>query len=557
MLNEITIENVAVIENATAVFTNGFNVLTGETGAGKSILIDSINAILGARTSRDIVRSGAERAKIWAKFTNFGDATKKQLEDAGYSCDDELLLYREIFADGGSNSRINGAPATATMLREVCTGLVQIHGQHDNQNLMNPATHIDVIDTYAKNSGLLTSYQSNYKELRNVQKQIQKLSVDAAEKNRKIDLLEYEINEIDSAHISGASEEEELTEKRNVIRNAKLLQDTVGQSYQLLSGGESGNGTVMSLLSQVVNLLGDAAAHVDTFAAHHDTLSDIYYTIQEMAIDIQGSAGEFDFAPTELDELEQRLDTLYRLRQKYGATLKDVINYGERAKEELENITFSDQKIEALEKEEKALFETLSDIAKELSDSRLTAFNSLEKKLQKALEFLNMPDIRLSLQHKTVDFTPNGTDEIEFYIATNPGEAPKPLAKTASGGELSRIMLALKSVLAEQDELQTVIYDEIDAGVSGLAAGRIGQMLQETSAGRQVICVTHTAQIASYASQHLLINKRVEGGRTYTDITKLDDNQRIQELARIISGDQVTDLALANAEEMLTNAAAS
>lgn len=555
MLCEITIENVAVIEKATAVFENGFTVLTGETGAGKSILIDSINAILGNRVSREIVRNGASKAKIWASFSSINKAVEEQLEEAGYSVEDELLLYREISAEGKSVCRINGAPATASVLRDVCAGLINIHGQNDNQSLLNPSKHLGVLDAFAHNDDLLAAYRNKYRKLTGIQKEMRNLSMDEEEKNRKLDLLRYEVEEIELAELADG-EEEELTEQRDVIVHAQSILQALNNAYYLLSGGDEEGGAA-TLLSEAASEIQEASRYAQDLTPYAETLQEIYYTSTEIASELQNKLTHFEFEGHSLDEIEQRLDLLYRLRQKYGTTIESVIAYGEKAREELEAIEFSAERIEKLAAEESILLKQVNELADALTQARKDAFERFNGQISKALEFLNMPGIVFALQHKSVNFGPNGQDELEFYIATNAGETPKPLAKIASGGELSRIMLALKSALADKDDIGTVIYDEVDTGVSGLAAGRIGKMLRYTAKGRQVICVTHTAQVAAFASQHLLIEKKVNDGRTFTQIRELDHKNRIRELARVISGDRITDISLANAEEMLSIAANS
>ncbi len=556
MLCEITIENVAVIEKATAIFSEGFTVLTGETGAGKSILIDSINAILGNRTSRDIVRAGAAKASIWASFQDVPPATQHQLEDAGYSCDGELLLQREISADGKSTCRVNGAPATAAVLREVCGGLVNIHGQHDNQSLLNPARHLTLLDAFAQNGTLLAQYAEAYHALRALEKEMQGLAMSEGEKARKLDILRFEAGEIEAAGI-GAGEEDLLLEQREKVRNSRAIVQALANAYQALNGDEDAAGGA-TMLADAARELAGAAAFAPELSPFADTLREAYYTVSEMASDISARMADFDFDEQSLERLELRLDVLYRLKQKYGPGLADVIAYGEKAAAELENIEFAAERLEKLQaRQQKAEAEVLR-LAGLLTKTRREAFERLNEEISGALRFLNMPGVAMSLSQNTVALGPCGQDEMEFFIATNPGEAPKPLAKIASGGELARIMLAVKSVLADRDDVPTVIYDEIDTGISGMAAGRVGRLLRGTaSGGRQVICVTHTAQIAAFAQRHLLIEKHVENGRTYTGIDVLDEDGSMRELARIVSGDKVTDTALANAREMRAMALAA
>lgn len=551
MLCEITIENVAVIEKATACFSEGFTVLTGETGAGKSILIDSINAILGNRVSRDIVRSGAAKAGIWARFEDVNSEVCSQLNEAGYPCDEgELLLYREISADGKSSCRINGMPATVAILKETCNGLIAIHGQHDNQSLMNPAKHMDVLDLFAQNAPLLAQYGEEYGQLSRLQKDMKALTMNESEKSRKVDLLRFELDEIEGAELE-PGEEERLVEQREMVRHAQTILQGMNNAYYALSGGDEETGAA-TLLADAAREITAAAAYATELGRFADALNEAYYTVSEMATDIQDSIESFEYEGGSLEALENRLDVIYRLKNKYGSTVEAVIEYGEKAREQLEIIEFSAERLAGIQKQESLQREKVLQLAEALTASRQKAFKTLNTEIASALAFLNMPGITMTLHLAAVPCGPKGQDEIEFYIATNPGESPKPLAKIASGGELSRIMLALKSALADRDELPTVIYDEIDTGISGLAAGRIGKLLLDTAiTGRQVICVTHTAQVAAYAKSHLLIEKQVDGGRTYTSIRVLAPEARVEELARIISGDNVTDIARANAEEML------
>lgn len=553
MLSEISIENVAVIEKASVSFVPGFNVLTGETGAGKSIVIDSINAILGNRTSRDIVRSGAKKAAVWAQFQGVPAKLCASMEEAGYSVEEELILQREISSEGKSNCRINGNPATAATLKQICSDLVQIHGQHDNQNLMDPARHLYVLDAFAQNNDLMGQYKIAYQRMTALQKEIEALNMDEAEKARKIDLLSFEVEEIEGAGLL-PGEEVQLEERREMIRNSQNIVDALQSSLGTLNGDDEQPGAA-SQLGFVFNQLSAAASFSSELASFSERAGELYYATGELASEIGHGLESYDFDAAALDEVESRLDILYRLKKKYGPTVEDVLTYGGKARRELDDISFSEERLAVLSDErEKVAGETQS-LAEKLSDTRIKAFERFKKEVAGALDFLNMPDITLDLHHNTVPAGFKGQDELEFYISTNPGEAPKPLAKIASGGELARIMLAIKSALAERDELATIIYDEIDTGISGLAAGRIGRMLRDTAAGgRQVICVTHTAQIAAYAACHLRIEKTVREGRTYTEIRELSDEERVEELARIVSGDHVTDTALANAREMLETA---
>ena len=549
MLSQLKIENVAVIEKAQAQFTPGLNVLTGETGAGKSILIDSINAILGNRTSRDLVRTGAGKACVWATFTNLSPRTRTLLEEAGYEAEDELLLYREISAEGKGSCRVNGMPATAAVLREIGGSLINIHGQHDSQSLTNPARHLALLDTFAQDQPLLETYQNLYRQLIRVKRQMDALEMDETEKQRRIEVLEFQLQEIEQAHLQ-PGEEEQLQARRQVLAHAQTILQQLGAAHAALSGDDDTAGAADGL-GAASSAMEQAAALDPSLQPLTEKLNEYYYGVRDVAEELAQRLESDDAEPGELDRVEERLDLLYRLRQKYGIDLEGVLAFADQARAELETIQTSQQQLEQLAVQKQQLYQQAKKAAESLTQARLTAFENLQGQLVEALTFLNMPGIRFVLRHSRGPLALAGQDSVEFYISANAGEEPKPLAKIASGGELSRIMLVLKSALADKDDIPTVIYDEIDTGVSGLAAGRIGEKLRQTSRGRQVLCITHTAQIAALADTHLLIAKQVEGSRTYTQIHPLDEEGRAEVLARIISGDHVTELSLANAREML------
>ena len=549
MLSSLQIENVAVIQKAEVHFEPGLNVLTGETGAGKSILIDSINAILGNRTSKDLVRTGAAKAVIRAAFEQVPPAILDKLEQSGYERSEALLLSREITAEGKSSCRINGMPATAAVLRELCGGLININGQHDSVGLLNPAHHLGILDDYAQNRTVFQEYYTLYRELVQVKRELDALITDETEKQRKIDLLQYQVQEIEDAGLT-AGEEQTLENRRKVLSNASAIRDRLAQSYALLSGSDDAAGAV-DLLGEASNAV-DAAAQLDpALTAAAGQLLDLYYNAKDVAADLIGRLDTYDTNDAELDEVEQRLDLLYRLKRKYGSTVEDVIAFGQKAREELDNIQHSQQRHDALQAEKLRLYAKAREKAEVLTQTRLKAFEELNTRISGTLDFLNMPGVRMTLRHTRGPLASHGQDSIEFYISTNPGEAPKPLAKIASGGELSRITLAIKNAMADKDAVPTVIYDEIDSGVSGKAAGRIGEVLRQSAQGHQILCITHTAQIAALADCHLLIQKNVSNERTYTEIHPLDENGRVEALARLISGDHVTELSRANAREML------
>ena len=549
MLSSLQIENVAVIQKANVHFEKGLNVLTGETGAGKSILIDSINAILGNRTSKDLVRTGAAKAVIRAAFEDVPPAVLDSFEKAGYERSEALLLSREITAEGKSTCRINGMPATAAVLRELCGGLININGQHDSVGLLNPARHEGILDAYAQNNAEYQAYYAIYRELVGVKKTLDAMITDESEKQRRIDLLSYQVQEIDDAGLT-AGEEQTLESRRKVLANASTIRDRIAQCYALLSGGDEAPGAV-DLLGEASNAV-DAAAQLDgELSAGAGQLLDLYYTAKDIAADLIGRLDAYDTNDAELDEIEQRIDLIYKLRRKYGDTVEDILAFGERARKELEMIQSSQERVEHLQKEQRRLYTLAREKAEALTQTRLKAFDELNKRISGTLDFLNMPGVRMTLRHSRGPLASHGQDSIEFYISTNPGEAPKPLAKIASGGELSRITLAIKNAMADKDAVPTVIYDEIDSGVSGKAASRIGEVLRQSAEGHQILCITHTAQIAALADCHLLIQKNITNERTYTEIHPLDENGRVEALARLISGDHVTELSLANAREML------
>lgn len=549
MLSCLQIENVAVIQKAEVHFQPGLNVLTGETGAGKSILIDSINAILGNRTSKDLVRTGASKAVIRASFAQIPDVVLDKLEAAGYERSAELLLSREITAEGKSSCRINGMPTTAAVLRELCGGLININDQHDSVGLLNPAHHLSILDDYAQNAKLYQEYYVLYRSLVKVKKELDAMITDEAEKQRRIDLLTYQVQEIEDAALT-AGEEQTLEARRKVLANASTIRDRVAKAHALLSGDDDTPGAV-DLLGEASNAMDTAAQLDESLSGVSGTLMDLYYSAKDAAAELIDRLDAYDTNDAELDEIEQRLDLLYRLKRKYGDTVEDIIAFGQKAREELEQIQFSEQRHDQLQAEKLRLYGLAREKAEALTQTRLKAFDELNARITDTLQFLNMPGVRMTLHHARGPLASHGQDSVEFYISTNAGEAPKPLARIASGGELSRITLAIKNALADRDAVPTVIYDEIDSGVSGKAAGRIGEVLRQSAQGHQILCITHTAQIAALADCHLLIQKNVTNDRTYTEIHPLDTEGRVEALARLISGDHVTELSRANAREML------
>lgn len=551
MLASLKIENVAVIEKAEVNFTPGFNVLTGETGAGKSILIDSINAILGNRTSRELVRSGAQKACIWATFESIPASVKKQLEKCGYEVTDDLLLYREINAEGKGSCRVNGMPATAAVVRDISSGLLSIHGQHDSQSLTNPALHLGLLDQYAQNRDLFAEYYRRYRELVTVKRQLDALNASESDKQRRIEALTAEIDTIDAAALQ-PGEEKTLQERKNVITHAQSILAGITAAHLALAGDEDGEQAgAADLLGGAVDGLQNSARLDESLTAMSERLNDLYYSARELATDLADRLDAYGFDAGELDQIETRLDTIYRIKQKFGMEVDELLARREATAAELETFQSSGQKIAELKAQMQTLYAAAKEAAEKLTQSRLKGFAAMNKEMKAALEFLNMPGIRFALKHTRGPLSSHGQDTVEFLISTNPGEEPKPLAKIASGGELSRIMLAFKSALADRDALPTVIYDEIDTGVSGLAAGRIGQLLHQTARGHQVLCITHTPQVAAFADNQLLIQKNVRKDRTFTEIHTLDMDARVEVLARMISGDKVSELSLASARELI------
>ncbi len=550
MLTSLKIENVAIIESAAIEFGCGLNVLTGETGAGKSIIIDSINAILGERTSRDIIRTGTDSAKVYAVFEEISDSAKIILEENGIDCEDDVLIVnRTINRDGRNVCRINGTPVTVNMLKAVTGELLDIHGQHDNQALLNPDKHCDFIDAFADCDELVESYRKSYFELCDVRRKLASFRTDESEKERRIDLLKYQIDEIEMADIT-VGEREELTERKNFINNSQKILNAVNSAYSILKSDNGG----YDCISEAVYEVEKAEPYFSALTPVLEQLNNIKYEIDDVAETLRDKLSELDVNEYELDEIESRLDLLYRLSRKYGETEEDIISYLESAREELDNITFSDEKIRLLTLRAEELTLETSVLAEKLTNVRIETGKKLSSLISEELEFLDMPNVSFVVSRNETALNENGADEIEFLISANAGELPKPLAKIASGGELSRIMLAIKNVLADADNIGTMIFDEIDTGVSGRAAQKIALKLHQVSEGRQVICVTHLAQIAAQGDVHLFISKSVRDGKTYTQVKSLLNENRVEEIARIMGGIEITDLQLQSAREMLEKA---
>lgn len=550
MLAQLYIRNVAVIQEATIDLTRGLNVFTGETGAGKSVLIHSINAVLGERTSKDIIRTGEKKALVSALFTGLSPQVLEKAEELGFPLEDgELLIAREIGLDGKSGCKIGGRPATAALLRELGGSLINIHGQQDTHQLMAADKHLGFVDSFGLLDGQRQEYQAVYRELLQVREELSSSNMDEAEKARRIDLLQYQIGEIEEADLH-PGEEEELNSQKRIIKNAQNISDSLALVHSVLTG-EEGEG-LLEQLDQVIDALADTGAFLDGFGEYANRAREMRYELEEYASSARDALEEMEYDPRQLDAIEQRLDTLYRLKKKYGSTVEEILSFHDRAAKELEGITLSEERTAQLEAREQALRTQAKSLADGLTKARLKAVGRLCKEVQAELVQLDMPSVTLTFSHRERNLGPAGQDDLELLLSTNPGEPPKPLAKIASGGEISRVMLAIKNVMASEDDVGTLIFDEVDTGVSGRAAQKIGRKLKQAAQNRQVICVTHLAQVAAYGDHHLLIQKEVKGERTYTKVTPLTEQERVGELARIIGGENITQISLQNAREMLT-----
>lgn len=550
MLTSLKIENVAIIESAAIEFGCGLNVLTGETGAGKSIVIDSINAILGERTSRDIIRTGAQSAKVYAVFEDVNERVRNFLDENGIDCEDGVLIINRTLSREGKNvCRINGAPVTVSMLREIGGELIDIHGQHDNQSLLSPEKHCGFVDSFAGNADLIADYREKYGRLCEIRSKLKKLTTDESSKSQRIDFLTYQIDELEKAEIT-IGERDELKARKSLINNSQKVIESLNIAYEALKADGAGIDMITDAESEIAN----ASAYMETLGETSEKITDIRYELEDIAETVRDAMTEVDFDPSELEDIDERLDLLYRLSKKYGDTEEEMLEYLEKARAELDNIAFSEERVKELQKQEKEALAETETAACKLTESRKTAGEKLSNAICSELEFLDMPNVRFVVKCNDIGLTENGKDEIEFLISANAGEEPKPLAKIASGGELSRIMLAIKNVLAETDGVDTMIFDEIDTGVSGRAAQKIAMKLRSASKGRQVICVTHLAQIAAQGDVHLYISKSVSDGKTYTNIKSLIEEERVAEIARIMGGMEITKLQLESAREMLANA---
>lgn len=553
MLSELYIENLAVIEKATIDFSDKLNVFTGETGAGKSILINGINAILGQRVTKDIVRTGTDKAVISALFTDIGDNVLQVLDELGISAEDgQLFLTREIRSDGGSVARVNSRAVNVSVLKAIGETLVTIHGQHDNQILMAPERHIEILDSYAESEALIEDYHSSFRELQSIAKKINKIKTEQSKKEFRMAELADIVEEINTLNIH-EGEDKEIEAELNISKNAVAISEALYMAKQLLSGDDDTDGAVemTQRASKSVEGYTDIMTEISPI---YDRLSSTAIEMEDISEEIGSLLDSLDIDPKRYDYLNQRSDELRRIMKKYGPELDDVLTTLENSQNELDELSGAEQSLDELNKEKERLLAEVSKKAKALSDHRKKAGERFVSQVTEELEFLNMPKVKLVVQQKTGKLTINGMDSIEFLISANLGEEPKPIAKIASGGELSRIMLALKNVIAEKDSIGTLIFDEIDTGVSGRAAQKIGIKLKQISRLRQVLCVTHLAQMAVMADNHLLIEKNIQGDRTVTTVRTLDHEQRKYEIARIMGGENITELMLENAEQYLKDA---
>lgn len=553
MLSELYIENLAVIEKATIDFSDKLNVFTGETGAGKSILINGINAILGQRVTKDIVRTGTDKAVISALFTDIGDNVLQVLDELGISAEDgQLFLTREIRSDGGSVARVNSRAVNVSVLKAIGETLVTIHGQHDNQILMAPERHIEILDSYAESEALIEDYHSSFRELQSIAKKINKIKTEQSKKEFRMAELADIVEEINALNIH-EGEDKEIEAELNISKNAVAISEALYMAKQLLSGDDDTDGAVemTQRASKSVEGYTDIMTEISPI---YDRLSSAAIEMEDISEEIGSLLDSLDIDPKRYDYLNQRSDELRRIMKKYGPELDDVLTTLENSQNELDELSGAEQSLDELNKEKERLLAEVSKKAKVLSDHRKKAGERFVSQVTEELEFLNMPKVKLVVQQKTGKLTINGMDSIDFLISANLGEEPKPIAKIASGGELSRIMLALKNVIAEKDSIGTLIFDEIDTGVSGRAAQKIGIKLKQISRLRQVLCVTHLAQMAVMADNHLLIEKNIQGDRTVTTVRTLDHEQRKYEIARIMGGENITELMLENAEQYLKDA---
>ena len=547
MLSLLHIDNIAVIERAEISFDRGFHVLTGETGAGKSILIDAISAILGERSYRDMIRTGADKASVRAVFT--GVPEYPWFEENGVEYDPEVIIQRDIFLDGRNTCRVNGTLVTVTILRKLGIQLINIHGQHDSASLFDENNHLTFLDAFAENLPLRETYAEKFAVVVELTKEIERFSMDEGEKLRKLEMLKYQIAEIEKAELE-AGEDEVLEARRKVLQNAEKLSDGLNSAVESLYGGDDTDGA-FSLISNAQRDIARLSRYTDTFSELQEKLTDLMYELQDAAEELRQQQDDLSYSGDELEQIEARLDVIHRLRCKYGADCTEILAYLENARNELDEIEFSDDHLDKLKRKLLKAEKEAWDAAYALRDSRIAAAEKLSARILDELSQLDMPKVQFSCVFTELELTASGADSVAFYMSANAGEALKPMSKVASGGELARIMLAIKNVLAEQDQVPTLIFDEVDTGVSGRAAVKVAEKLHSIARNKQVLCITHLPQIAARGDNHMLISKSERDGRTYTTVTPLDREGRKQELARLIGGANITETTLKSAEEML------
>lgn len=550
MLSNLYIENIAVIEKTSIDFKKGLNVMTGETGAGKSIVIDSINAVLGNRTSKELIRTGASSAFVSAEFTNLSEKAIAVIYEAGFELEDgELLIQREISTTGKNKCRINGRPATVSTLKEIGVQLINIHGQHESYELMSPELHISYIDKLAGLESEIEAYQEVYKKYKKLSAELKKATVDESERERKIDLLKYQIDELEDADLRDG-EYEELNEQKAVLQNSEKIIEAIMSSRALMNGDEESSG-VLENLQEINSQLSDISEYMSEVEPINSRIESAIYELEDCLSELTGLLDLVDTDGGSLDSIEERLDLIYTLGKKYGSTIKEMLDFLDKAKKELNALVMYDENREALIKECDKAYKEAEKLAKALSEKRRATSSEFADKVCEEMAFLDMPNVKLVVVQEKCELNSLGCDNIEFLISTNPGEPPKPISKIASGGELSRMMLAVKNVLSDKDDIDTLIFDEVDTGISGSAAQKVGLKLREVSKSRQVLCVTHLAQIAAMGNSHFKISKSVRDEKTFTKVEELDHEGRKQELARIIGGTEMTKASLDYAEEML------
>ena len=547
MLNLLHIENIAVIESADISFGTGFNVLTGETGAGKSIVIDAISAILGERAYRDMIRTGEEKASVRAVFSQV--APLDWFSENGVPYDRETVIQRDIFLDGKNVCRVNGTLVSVTMLRKLGIQLMNIHGQHDSASLFDEENHLIFLDDFSSNQALRQAYQEKYQAVAALRREIQRMTMDEGEKLRRMETLQYQIAEIEKAELE-PGEDETLEERRKLLQNAERLSKGMDEAVEALYGGEESDGAA-GLLTQAEHALGRLSRFSDSFTSLHDKVADLMYQVRDAAEEAKDMRDDLSYSADELEQIESRLDVIYRLRKKYGTTCQEILDYLEKARKELADIEFADDRLEKLKQKLQKAEQEAWAAAEALRQNRRENAEIMSARILQELKELDMPRVQFSCQFRELELQPNGADAVAFYLSANAGEALKPLSKVASGGELARIMLSMKNVLAEKDQIATLIFDEVDTGVSGRAAQKVAEKLRKLAQHKQVLCVTHLPQMAALADTHMLISKCERDGRTYTSVTPLDTEGRKRELARIIGGTHITETTLKSAEEML------